>query len=309
MVVSFISQVEKPEQWLPELEQRLPDLKFSVHSELSDLGEIEIALVAKPQPGVLATLPRLKFIQSLWMGVNDLLSDEIFPRHVPLSRLVDPGMVSAMGETVLAHVIDLHRDLHHYRNQQTRREWYKFPQRRAKECRVGILGLGVLGTDAARKLRALGFQVSGWSRRLKTIDGIDGYTGVEGLKSLLSGTDILICLLPLTNSTTGIINKSLIAELPRGASVVNLSRGAHVVEQDLLDALDSGHLSRAVLDAFNVEPLASTHPFWAHPSITVTPHVAAITDPVTSIPEVVENIERVCSGRQPRYLVDVKSGY
>ena len=309
MVVSFISQVEKPEDWLPKLEQQLPDLEFLVHSEIADLGEIEIALVAKPQPGVLAALPRLKFIQSLWMGVNDLLLDETFPRHVPLSRLVDPGMVAAMGATVLAHVLDLHRDLYRYRDQQIRREWHKFPQRRAQECRVGILGLGVLGTDAAKKLRALGFQVAGWSRSLKTIDGIDGYIGAEGLKSLLSETDILVCLLPLTDSTTGIINKALIAELPRGASVVDLSRGAHIVEQDLLDALDGGHLSRAVLDVFNVEPLAPSHPFWVHPRITVTPHVAAVTDPVTSLPKVVENIERVCSGRQPRDLVNIESGY
>ena len=309
MVVSFISQVEKPEEWLPKLEQQLPDLKFLVHSELADPSEVEIALVAKPQSGVLATLPRLKFIQSLWMGVNDLLLDETFPRHVPLSRLVDPGMVAAMGETVLAHVLDLHRDLYRYRDQQIRREWHKFPQRRAQECRVGILGLGVLGTDAAKKLRALGFQVAGWSRRLKTIEGVDGYTGAEGLKSLLSETNILVCLLPLTDSTTGIINKALIAELPRGASVVNLSRGAHIVERDLLDALDGGHLSRAVLDVFNVEPLAPSHPFWVHPRITVTPHVAAVTDPVTSLPKVVENIERVCSGRQPRDLVNIESGY
>ncbi len=309
MQVLFVSQIEKPKHWLPLLGPALPRDRVRVYPDVGDPADIEVALVAQPDRGVLGGLPNLRLVQSLWMGVDGLLADPTFPRRVPLARLVDPGMVAAMSESVLAHVLDLHRELYRYRETQARREWKRRRQRRAEERFVGVLGLGTLGTDAAGKLRALGFRVAGWSRRPKALDGVECFSGRDGLHRMVSRADILVCLLPLTEQTRGVIDRSLLERLPPGASVVNLARGAHVVDEDLLAALESGRVSRAVLDAFEVEPLPVDHAFWAHPNVTLTPHVAALTDPVTATPEVVNNLDRVRAGLEPHHLVDLASGY
>ena len=302
MRVLFASESEKPEDWLPRLRNALPQDEFCL--EFSQ--PVDVALVAHPPPGTLEKLAGARLIQSLWMGVEKLLADPALPRQVPLARLIDPGMVAAMSEMVLAHVLDWHRHLFLYRYHQAHATWRPLDQKLASDRTVGLLGLGELGTDAARKLVALGFKVAGYSRRPKEIEGVRRITD---LQLFLEQTDALVCLLPLTPQTRGILNAENLKRLRQGGCVINLARGAHVVTADLIGALDSGHLSRAYLDVFEQEPLPADNPLWRHPAVTLTPHVAALTEPRTAVPVIVENIERVRRGEAPLHLVDREAGY
>jgi glyoxylate/hydroxypyruvate reductase A len=305
MNILFASQIEPPERWLPLLEKALPHDRL--FTNLRD--DIDIALVATPPPGTLARLGKAKLIQSLWMGVEKLLADPSLPRNVPLSRLVDPGMVAAMSETVLAHVLDWHRRLYRYRQQQQEGRWHRFRQYLASDHTVGILGLGELGTDAARKLLALGFKVAGWSRRPKALAEIESFSGEQGLEELLRKTHVLVCLLPLTEQTRGIVNAKTLSLMPKGGGLINVARGAHVVVPDLIEALDSEHLAHAYLDVFDTEPLPEPSPLWRHPGVTITPHAAALTEPRTAVARIAANVERIRRGEAPLNTVDFEAGY
>ena len=302
MKVLFASESEKPEDWLPLLEKALPQDRFFLDGK----ERPDVALVANPPPGTLERLSGTKLVQSLWMGVEKLLADPALPRDVPLARLVDPGMVAAMSEMVLAHVLDWHRHLFLYRYHQQQATWRQLDQKLASERTVGLLGLGELGSDVARKLVALGFKVVGYSRRPKQIEGVRRITD---LQLFLEQTEALVCLLPLTPQTRGILDGENLRRLRQGGCVINVARGAHVVAADLIAALDSGHLARAYLDVFEREPLPPGDPLWRHPAVTVTPHVAALTDPRTAVPKIAENIERVRRGETPLDLVDREAGY
>jgi glyoxylate/hydroxypyruvate reductase A len=240
------------------------------------------------------------------MGVEKLLADPALPRGVALARLVDPGMVAAMSETVLAHVLDWHRHLYAYRAYQQSGRWQRIEQRLASDRTIGLLGMGELGSDAARKLHALGFRLAGWSRRAKALPGVQSFTTLD---AMLPACDVLVCLLPLTAQTQGVLNARAFSLMKPGGCVINLARGGHVVRADLLRALDSGRLAHAYLDVFETEPLPPADAFWRHPGITVTPHIAALTEPRTALPKLVENIERVRRGEPPLNLVDVVAGY
>ena len=302
MNILFSSTSEIPGRWLPLLEQALPEDRFF----LEPRDDIEVALVANPPEGTFARLPNLRMVQSLWMGIDKLLHDPSLPRGVPLARLIDPGMIAAMTETVLAHVLDWHRLHFRYREQQMERVWQQLPQVMAGERTVGILGLGELGSAVALALAALGFRVLGWSRRLRELAGVH-YTAELG--ELLERSDLVVCLLPLTHHTHGILNADAFAQMPEGACLINVGRGEHVVEKDLREALESRWITHAYLDVFENEPLEMGHPFWRHPSVTLTPHTAALTDPRTAFPKIVANIERLRRGELPEGLVDVVAGY
>jgi glyoxylate/hydroxypyruvate reductase A len=243
------------------------------------------------------------------MGVDALLADPSLPRQIPLARCIDPGMVAAMGESVLFHVLDFHRHHHLYRRQQAAKKWKKLRQYMASDRTVGLLGLGELGATVGPMLRSFDFRVLGWSRRQKSVIGVESYAGKDGLAQMLPRCDIVVCLLPLTDETRGILNARTLALLPKGAAVVNLARGAHVVDADLLAALDAGHIAQAYLDVFETEPLPQEHRYWTHPAVSVTPHSAALTEPRTAIAMIVENINRVRSGHTPLALVDLAAGY
>lgn len=302
MKILFSSETEKPEFWVPLLQQALPEDQLVTEPQRG----LDIAVVATPPSGLLARLDGVKLIQSLWMGVDRLLEDPGLPKGVPLARLIDPGMVAAMSETVLAHVLDWHRQLYRYRAQQAGRQWRRRKQYLASDRTIGILGLGELGTDAARKLLALGFNVAGFSRRPRSVPGVESFTELE---PMLRITDALVCLLPLTAQTRDILNARSLGKLKKHGCVINLARGGHLVVPDLLELLDSGHLGHAYLDVFDTEPLPASSPLWAHPGVTVTPHCAALTEPRTAIPKIVENVERVRRGEAPHHLVDFAAGY
>jgi glyoxylate/hydroxypyruvate reductase A len=300
--ILFASETEKAEFWLPLLQQALPDDHFFTSTEKN----IDVALVATPPAGTLGKLKVVKLVQSLWMGVEKLLADPAYPRGVPLARLIDPGMVAAMSETVLAHLLDWHHHHYRYRAQQARSEWRRFKQYLASDRTVGILGLGELGSDVATKLLALGFRVAGYSRRPKSIAGVQSFTELEKMLPLC---DALVCLVPLTAQTRGIVNAKTLGLLRPHSCLINVARGGHVVTNDLIKALDSGHLGHAYLDVFDTEPLPKDSPLWKHPGVTVTPHSAALTEPRTAIAKVVENVERVRRGETPLHLVDFAAGY
>jgi glyoxylate/hydroxypyruvate reductase A len=301
----FASTKEDPRRWRRLLEPALPQDRFFAWPDVNG-GAIDVALVATHPQGTFAQLPRLKLIQSLWMGVENILADTEVPRSVPLARLIDPGMVHAMAETVIASVLDWHRHRHTYRAQQRERKWQALAQLLPSDRTVGLLGLGELGSYAAAKLLALGFRVCGWSRRPKSIAGVHCSTDLD---EVVSKSQALVCLLPLTAQTRGVLNARAFAGMPKGGCVINLARGAHVVTSDLLAALESGQLAHAYLDVFETEPLPADSPLWAHPGVTLTPHIAALTEPRTAVPKIVENVERVRRGAAPLNLVDFVAGY
>jgi glyoxylate/hydroxypyruvate reductase A len=309
MALLFRSSVDSETHWKPQLARLMPELEVRIWPEIGEPSEIDYALVWRPEPGFLASLPNLKLILSLGAGVDHILTDPHLPGGVPIVRLVDPYMTDAMSEYVVLQVLRLHRQDLDYRAQQERRMWLELDQKNAAERAVGILGFGELGQDAARKLQGLGFDVALWGRRQRTAEGLLGYAGRTGLSALLDRSEILVCLLPLTAETEGILNARTFAMLPKGAGLINAARGGHLVEEDLLAALASGRLSAAVLDVFRDEPLPADHPFWRHPRIVVTPHVAAATYPPTAAPIILDNIRRLEAGLPLLNQVDPARGY
>jgi len=309
MALLFRSSVDSEARWKPQLTRLMPELEVRVWPEIGDPAEIDYALVWRPEPGLLASLSNLKLILSLGAGVDHILCDRELPRAVPIVRLVDPYMTNAMSEYIVLQVLRLHRRDIDYRAQQEAGIWRELDQKNAVERTVGILGFGELGQDAARKLTGVGFDVALWGRRPRTVEGLRGYTGSTGMPALLARSEILVCLLPLTAETEGILNASTLAMLPKGAALLNAARGGHLVEEDLLAALARGQLSAAVLDVFGDEPLPAGHPFWRHPRIVVTPHVAAATHPPTAAPLILDNIRRFEEGRPLLNQVDPARGY
>jgi glyoxylate/hydroxypyruvate reductase len=304
----FLSPDDPAEAWRAELHARIPELEVRIWPDVDDPDAIEIALVWRPPPGELARYPKLKAILSLGAGIDGLLADPDLPA-VPLARMVDPSLTRTMTEYVLLAVLRHHRELDRFERAQQARVWdYAFPPQ-ASERRVGIMGLGELGSAAARLLVAHGFQVLGWSRSPKAIAGVVSYAGRSELHTFLHRTDILVCLLPLTAETEGILDAATFAELPHGAFVINVARGRHLIESDLVQALDSGHLAGATLDVFREEPLPAASPLWGHPKVLVTPHVASYSVPATAADGVAANIRRVLAGEPPLNQVDRAQGY
>jgi glyoxylate/hydroxypyruvate reductase A len=296
-------------RWRPVLAAAMPEREFRFWPELGDPAVIDYAMVWQPEPGLLASLPNLRLILCLGAGVDRILADPTLPRHLPLVRLVDPYMTDAMSEYVVWQVMRLHRQDLAYLAQQRDGKWRERPQKNAAERSVGILGFGTLGQDAARKLKAIGFDVAGWSRRERPVPGFAAFAGAAGLEALLSRSEIVVCLLPLTPDTAGILNAAAFARMPKGGMIVNAGRGNHLVEADLIPALDAGQLSAAALDVFATEPLPPEHPFWHDVRIAITPHVAAETHPATAAPILARAIRDFEAGRQPANLVDLAQGY
>lgn len=299
------------EAWSTVLQQASPAVRWlTPQAAAQDPARVRAAVVANPAAGALRGLPRLALIQSLWAGVDRLLADPTLPPGVPLARMVDPMMSAAMAETALWAVLALQRDFFVYARQQRAREWRQHPQRRAGDTRVTVLGLGEMGRCAARALARQGFAVTGWAARPRALpDGVHGAFGDDALAALLPASDVLVNLLPLTPATRGRLSAPLFAALPRGAGVVNLARGAHVVDDDLLAALADGRVGHAVLDVFAQEPLPPEHPYWSHPRVTLLPHVAAASDLRSAAQVVADNLQALADGRTPAHLVDRARGY
>lgn len=289
------------EVWRRALAAALPEAHWCSRAELDAgqvaAGEIVAAVVANPPPGSLRGLPRLALIQSLWAGVDRLLADPTLPAGVPVARMVDPAMTAAMAETALWAVLSLHRGFFAYQQRQREGVWRQHAQRRADEVPVAVLGQGEMGRAVAARLAALGYPVQGWRR-----DGTP-------LHDVLARAGIVVNLLPLTPATRGLLDARAFAAMPAKASLVNLGRGAQVVDADLLAALDSGHLRHAVLDVFTTEPLPAGHPYWTHPRVTMLPHAAAATDPRSAAAVAAANLRAARDGGPLAHLVERQRGY
>jgi glyoxylate/hydroxypyruvate reductase A len=295
--VLFVADMPDDERaaWRDALAAAASDLQWHDDAGTFDRATIDAAVVANPPPGCLQGLPRLRLVQSLWAGVDRLLADATLP-DVPLARMVDPSMTAAMVETALWAVLSLHRGFHAYARQQRQAQWTQLPQRRADEVGVLVLGQGEMGRAVAQALRERGYRVQGWRRGAP-------------LQPLPADAEIVVNLLPLTPDTRGLLDARFFGALPSGAAVVNLARGAHVRDDDLLAALDAGHIGHAVLDVFATEPLPPDHPYWRHERVTVLPHVAALTDLQSASRIVAANLRALRDGAPVANLVDRARGY
>ncbi|GHD56927.1 glyoxylate/hydroxypyruvate reductase A [Thalassobaculum fulvum] len=298
-----------PAPWIDELKRQAPDLDARARPDVDDPAAVEVAITWRLPFGVYRTFPNLRLIQSMAAGVDHILADPERPPRVPVARVVDPWMARSMVHHVTLAVLRWHRRMDWLEGRRATASWPTGIVFDADAVRVGVLGLGNLGQAVARAMQDLGFEAAGWSRSPKAIDGLVCHHGPDGLRDLAAWSSVLVCLLPLTAETAGILNAGLFALMPEGSLLVNVGRGGHLVEDDLTAALDSGRLAAAALDVFGTEPLPAGHRFWGDNRIYLTPHIASEINPVTATRAFVENIRRVRAGEAPVGLIDPAKGY
>jgi glyoxylate/hydroxypyruvate reductase A len=297
-----------PAEWRTLIAAEMPDLDVRIWPECGDPADIEVAAVAGLPRGKLKTFPNLRLIVSLTAGIDGLLGDPELP-DVPIARAADPDGDAMIDEFALLHVLRHHRDMPAFALAQQNSEWLPIKPKYAHERPVGVMGLGAIGLSVARTLARHGFDVAGWVRSPRQAEDIAIFHGSAQLPAFLNRSEIVVNLLPLTAETKGILDAAAFAQLPKGAAVVNLGRGPHVAEADLMAALDSGHLAAATLDVFPAEPLAKDSPLWRHPKITITPHVSRRIYPSNLAPRVCDAIRRLRAGEPLQHQVDRKRGY
>ena len=295
-------------QWAKVFQRRAPEIDFRIWPDIGDPARVRFLLAWEPPEDLATRFPGLEVLFSSGAGV-DQFDFAALPAGLPVVRMIEPGIVRGMVEYVTHAVLGLHRDIPQYRRRQQEGVWRPLPVRLAAERRVGVLGLGSLGQAVLAQLAGLGFDCAGWSRSRHSLEGVQCHAGAAELPGFLARTDILVCLLPLTAATRAFLNAQLFSMLPRGASLVHVGRGPQLVDADLLAALASGRLGDAVLDVTDPEPLPPAHPFWRHPHIQLTPHIASMTQPLTAAEVVLDNLQRFARGEPMLGLVDRGCGY
>ncbi len=296
MAIVVIRQDNKLDAWKKALIAKASNTAIYSYLEDHPKEEITMACVWKQPPETLNLYPNLKCIASFGAGVDFIFKDHSVPKHIPITRVVDPVLASDMSEFVLALILGFLKNLTTYRTDQLKKVWSPQEYKRISDVNVGIMGMGALGEKLAEDLIKNRFRVIGWAKSKKIIPGVDLYTGNSQKNTFLSHSNILVCLLPLTKETTGILNRKLFRELPKQSYVINVARGGHLVDEDLLEYVNNGHLAGAGLDVFHEEPLPVEHPFWNHPKIQITPHVASVSDIDSVIPQLLENYRRLEEG-------------
>jgi glyoxylate/hydroxypyruvate reductase A len=307
--VTFLYKADpiRGQTWAEVFEREAPNVRFRIWPDLGDPSEVKYLAAWEP-PEDLAAFRNLRVLFSTGAGIDQFDLSRL-PDHVPLVRMIEPGIVEGMVEYVTQSVLALHRDIPAYRRQQAQGAWRPLQVRPAEACRVGVLGLGSLGQAVLARLCSFGFDCAGWARSAHQLEGVQTFSGWSVLDEFLARTDILICLLPLTEQTRGILNASLFSKLPRGAKLVHVGRGQHLDTAALMAALDNGVLGDAILDVANPEPLPAEHPLWRHPHVWITPHVASMTRPDTAARVVIGNLRRLANGEPMVGLVDRSKGY
>ncbi len=308
MSIVYKSELTRGQHWQSIFSAEIPELDFFLWPETGDPLAVEYLVAWEPPENFLQLFPNLKAVFSVGAGI-DQFDTSVFPEHIKLVRMLDPNITQGIVEYVTLATLTLHRKLPLYLQQQEKKVWRYEPWVPAPQRQVGILGLGNLGQAVARQLGSLGFALRGWSRTAKHIDQMQCYSGWDSLAEFLAKTDILICMLPLTEETQHILCDKHFAMLPTGAYIVNVGRGGHLVEADLLSALDSGKIAGAMLDVLATEPADESHPFWNHPNIILTPHIAAVTSAENGGRLLLENIRRDLKGEPMVGEVNLQAGY
>ena len=309
MALLFHCPGEDAAAWTRDLQSRVPGLEVRTWPETGSAEEIDIAVIDHLPAGQLERFPNLRAVLALSAGVDDVTEDSRVPAGISIARIVDPEQAREMSDWVTYAVLHFHRRIDEYTELRRQGRWQSLGLVRPAQTPIGVMGLGNMGNLTARNLAALGFPVSGWSRSAKEIEGVRCFHGPDGFQPFLAASKVLVCLLPLTNATRGIINRENLAALPEGGYVISLSRGGHVVDEDLLAALDSGHITGAFLDVFNTEPLPTGHPYWTHPKVIWTPHIAGFASPAIALDQIAENIRRIRDGRPILNTINPDLGY
>ncbi len=307
MTLALYLTTKRKQLWLEHLQTLLPELRCRLWDDIEDPDDVLYVVAWAPPDGWLATFPNLKCVISIGAGIDHILQDRQRP-NVPVIRTTGSDLTLRMREYICLHVLRHHRRLADTQSAQTKQQWENLVTPPAHQRQVGIMGLGKLGADAARCLSVIGFNVTGWAIKEHRITGVTTYSKNQ-LDEFLQGCEILVCLLPLTASTRNLLNKELFAKLPAAACIINAARGEHLVEEDLLEALDTGRIGHATLDVFREEPLPATHPFWTHPKILVTPHIASMIDPEAGGREIANNLKAFINGETIEDLTDPGLGY
>ncbi|SMF07585.1 2-hydroxyacid dehydrogenase [Pseudogulbenkiania subflava] len=305
----YLYAPQDAEQLAPLLRQALPNIDLAVWPQQVDDTAVRYAVVWNPPEGFFTRFSRLEAVFALGAGVDRLLARADLPATLPVIRLTDAGMAQQMAEYALYGVLRYQRQFDVYQRQQAERRWQPQPPRLAHEIRVSVLGLGAIGAVVATTLAGLGYTVSGWSRSPRELPGVACRHGSAALDTLLAETDVLVGVLPSTPETRGLLDRDRLVRLPHGAALINAGRGDQLDQAALLDLLDAGQLRFAQLDVFASEPLAAEHPLWVHPSVTVTPHIAAITLPGPAAQQIAANLRALRSGTAPEGLVDRRRTY
>ena len=305
--VLFVTTEENTERWTAELRRNAPDLDLRIWPDVGQVDEITYAIVARPPAGELARYPNLKAIFSMWAGVEDLLSDSQL-NHLPIVRMTEPGLTDGIVVYVAHHVIGIHMHVSCYQSRKWEHPFHSNYKAPRTTC-IGILGLGVLGKACATALVQLGFQVIGYSAGRKQLPNVESFAGPDELGQFLGRTDILVDLLPRTPATDNFLNRQTLAQLPRGAHIINAGRGESIDDDALLAAVQSGHIAGAVLDVFRTEPLPDEHPYWDEPNVTVTPHCASKPDPASASVVILEKIQKMKRGEPVEGIVDRNRNY
>jgi glyoxylate/hydroxypyruvate reductase A len=308
LIIDLDRYIGNAKAWRDTLEQELPDLEIRIWPDAGEAADVQYLAFMRPNFDMLPAFPNLRAMFSRSAGVESFIDHPKMPK-VPLGKVEPPGGDPMMTEYVVMHVLRLHRDMPGYQAAQANREWRRTRIARPEERRVGFLGYGMMAKAPARVLRSLGFPVSAWVRSSREMEEVPIFYGREQLEPFLNQTDIAVCLLPLTRETEGIFCARTFAMMPRGAMLVNVGRGKHVVNEDLISALDSGQLSYAALDALWPEPLPSESPLWQHPKVTVMPHVARRPTVAQLVTEIAANIRSIEAGGPLLQEVDIAMGY
>ena len=309
MSIVIIRQDDKINSWKAALKAAAPALKVYSYLDEHPKDEIEVALIWKHPQGSLSNYPNLKYIASSGAGVDFIFEDASAPRNLPITRVVDTMLASDMSEYVIAVIFAYLKQLNTYKIDQLKGVWKPRAYHRISDFTVGIMGLGALGTVLAKDLITYGFKTQAWASSKKVLDSVKTFSGQKELHDFLSTTEILVCLLPLTDATAGILNQDLFKQLPKGAHIINAARGGHVQDDQLLEMIDNGHLSGASLDVFHKEPLQFDHPFWTHEKINITPHYASVSDTNSVVSQIIENYRRLKAGEPLLNLVSCEKGY
>lgn len=297
------------EPWIEALRQVDPSIDIRTFPNDSNRDEISFALTWRHPFGIFKDYPNLKCISSMGAGVDHLFKDPDLPKSISITRLVDPYLAQDMAEFVLALIMNHLRDLNAFKIKQTQTIWRPAEYLRIKDVKVGIMGMGAIGSKVASELQKTGFKVVGWARTPKEASTIPVYHGHGELTKFLNNSDILVCVLPLTPQTKGILNKTNFKSLPENAFIINVGRGEHLIEDDLIQFISEGRLSGASLDVFDTEPLPVNNPLWKHPRINITPHIASITNPASVAPQIIENYYRMKENKPLLNIVSREKGY